>query len=219
MKKGFRKLIFTLVPTVALTFLFTTLALPEDITMTTFYPAPFGVYREFRAERTAIGATYHDATQHCWPGGPCAAPDIGANADLVVEGNVGIGTVNPTTAANPNGNTTGNLDVNDVWLRDANAGAGRWASETSGGLGAWTARSSGTTYLAATDGFTLATGSVLSAHIAGYTDGGSPPTTRRITTSISPAAGEIHSFMMPVRKGDYWRVTNATAVWWIPLGT
>lgn len=41
---------------------------------------------------------------------------------------VGIGTETPTAAASPaNGAITGNLDVNDVWLRGAN----RWASQAS----------------------------------------------------------------------------------------
>ena len=41
-------------------------------------------------------------------------------------GNVGIGTPNPTGAASPgNGATTGNLDVNDIWLRSVN----HWASQ------------------------------------------------------------------------------------------
>ena len=41
-------------------------------------------------------------------------------------GNVGIGTPNPTGVASPgNGVTTGNLDVNDIWLRSVN----HWASQ------------------------------------------------------------------------------------------
>jgi len=49
------------------------------------------------------------------------------------DGNVGIGTTNPTTDANPSGHAIGNLDVGDVWLRDANGGNGAWASESGGG--------------------------------------------------------------------------------------
>ena len=70
-------------------------ALAEDITITTYYPAPYGVYREIRSQRMAVGDTYYDSSQHCWPGGPCTFPDIDADADLIIEGNVGIGTVNP----------------------------------------------------------------------------------------------------------------------------
>ncbi len=54
--------------------------------------------------------------------------DIFVDVMTLYNGNVGIGTVSPTTDANPNGDTTGNLDVNDVWLRGANGGTGRWAS-------------------------------------------------------------------------------------------
>jgi len=43
-------------------------------------------------------------------------------------GNVGIGRVNPQGPA-PNGQA-GNLDVNDIWLRAANAGGGKWLSQT-----------------------------------------------------------------------------------------
>jgi hypothetical protein len=70
----------------------------ETITLTTYYPSPVGVYRELRAQHEAIGNTYYDASQYCW-GGACAN-QINANADLVVEGNVGIGTILPTLPAN-----------------------------------------------------------------------------------------------------------------------
>lgn len=72
----------------------------EAITISTYYPSPVGVYRELRAQRQAIGDTYVDASQNCWGAG--CATTINANADLVVEGNVGIGTVAPRS----------NLDVN-----------------------------------------------------------------------------------------------------------
>jgi len=57
-----------------------------------------------------------------------------ANINLLPggSGNVGIGTTQPTTVANPNNHATGNLDVNDVWLRDAKGGNGAWASEVGG---------------------------------------------------------------------------------------
>ncbi len=44
-------------------------------------------------------------------------------------GNVGIGTTTPQAAAASNGQATGNLDVNDIWLRNGN----RWASQGGGG--------------------------------------------------------------------------------------
>ena len=60
----------------------------ETLTITTYYPSPFGVYGELRTKRMAIGDTYYDPSQHCWPGGSCAFPDINANTDLEVEGDI-----------------------------------------------------------------------------------------------------------------------------------
>jgi len=51
---------------------------------------------------------------------------------IVRHGNVGIGATAPTLTANPYGNTRGNLEVGDVWLRDANGGSGAWASAGAG---------------------------------------------------------------------------------------
>ena len=79
----------------AISFLFllsnTTYAVDESITFTTYYPSPTGSYHELRSARMAIGAGYIDPTTHSWDG---ASPTI-TNADLVVEGNVGIGTPTP----------------------------------------------------------------------------------------------------------------------------
>ena len=65
----------------------------ESITITTYYPAPYGVYREMRAKRMAIGDTYYDSSEYCWEGFCTTAID--PDADLIVEGNVGIGTAEP----------------------------------------------------------------------------------------------------------------------------
>ena len=158
----------------------------ERITLTTYYPAPYGVYREMRVNGLAVGSGYRynpanvtdgyllvegnvgigttnvgNRSEHlrvAKTGGAKIVLDDGnynwflelisgstgqkvfAYSDLIfgssaVErmritsaGNVGIGTVSPTAAAAPNGQATENLDVNDVWLRGANAGAGGWAS-------------------------------------------------------------------------------------------
>jgi len=73
----------------------------ESISLTTYYPAPYGVYREMRSQRMAIGDTYYDSTNVCWEGdGTCSSPIptglLDPDVDLVVEGNVGIGTTNPS---------------------------------------------------------------------------------------------------------------------------
>jgi hypothetical protein len=71
----------------------------ETITISTYYPSPVGVFRELRAQRGAIGNTYYDASQYCWPPNVCTN-QIGANTGLVVEGDAGIGTTNPATTLN-----------------------------------------------------------------------------------------------------------------------
>ena len=55
------------------------------LTITTYYPSPFGVYNELRAKRMAIGDTYYDSS----------TTPINDPADLIAEGNVGIGTSDP----------------------------------------------------------------------------------------------------------------------------
>lgn len=111
-------------------------AFAEDITITTYYPSPYGVYQEMRSERMAVGNTYYDSSQHCWLGGPCAIPDIDANADLIVEDNVGIGTVSPQL--NQDGrvlqlDVAENIVAKDIYLDNPRFGVARWASQTQGG--------------------------------------------------------------------------------------
>ncbi len=63
------------------------------VTLTTYYPSPIGIYKELRAKRMAIGDNYYrsaDPLGYCWPDSSCVY-EIDGNADLVVEGNVGIG--------------------------------------------------------------------------------------------------------------------------------
>ncbi|MDD5681344.1 MAG: tail fiber domain-containing protein [Candidatus Omnitrophica bacterium] len=66
----------------------------ETITITTYYPSPYGVYREMRAKRIAIGDTYFDGAEVPWEEINGDGGLIDYLADLVVEGNVGIGTTN-----------------------------------------------------------------------------------------------------------------------------
>lgn len=66
----------------------------ETITITTYYPSPYGSYRELRAQRMAIGDNYIDGSQYCWSPDTCTTT-INADADLLVEGRVGIGTTSP----------------------------------------------------------------------------------------------------------------------------
>ena len=73
----------------------------ESITITTYYPAPHGVYRELITKGNTYLAT-----------------------DSEQKGNVGIGTRKPNPDA-PGGTRTGNLEVNDVYIRSID----RWLSK------------------------------------------------------------------------------------------
>jgi hypothetical protein len=70
----------------------------EQLTITTYYPSPYGNYRELRAQRMAVGDTYIDGSTYCWGTGCGGANVISEDTSLVVEGNVGIGTVTPAAA-------------------------------------------------------------------------------------------------------------------------
>jgi hypothetical protein len=67
----------------------------DSITITTYYPSPYGVYRELRSQRMAIGDNYIQGGTYDWEVSDGDGKEIDYRADLVVEGNVGIGTVNP----------------------------------------------------------------------------------------------------------------------------
>jgi len=66
----------------------------EKLTITTYYPSPYGSYRELRAQRMAIGEFYINSGLVCWPPDNCAQQTF-SDVDLLVEGNVGIGTIYP----------------------------------------------------------------------------------------------------------------------------
>lgn len=109
-----KKQIKTLLVFILLFVPFLRLDAQERIVVSTYYPSPYGSYRDLDANQMRIGASY---TQ-----GATVAPANG----LIVEGSVGIGTTAPLGPA-PN-NASGNLDVNDVYLR-SNA---TWVSQASG---------------------------------------------------------------------------------------
>lgn len=90
------------------------------------------------------------------------------------------------------------------------------------GFGSWLTRSTSVIYLAATDGFVVGyNGNGQNAVATVYTDSSSNPTTIRASAwnDQSTSNGQNISFCVPVRKGDYWKVTGAaSALNWIPLG-
>ncbi len=59
----------------------------EEVTITTYYPAPEGVYDELRSTKMAIGPAYYNVSA------------IPANTSLIIEKSVGIGTPNPDSTA------------------------------------------------------------------------------------------------------------------------
>ncbi len=69
----------------------------ESITITTYYPSPYGSYRELRSKRLAIGDNYTDTASYTWEEVNNDGGQVDYLADLVVEGNVGIGTTSPNT--------------------------------------------------------------------------------------------------------------------------
>jgi hypothetical protein len=90
---------------IMLTFTSFAYAQQESVTITTYYPSPYGSYRELRSQRMAIGDNYINRSAACWdppcPGGGMDISDslaTGRNIDLFVEGSVGIGTRNFNSA-------------------------------------------------------------------------------------------------------------------------
>jgi hypothetical protein len=67
----------------------------EELIVTTYYPVPYGDYKELRAQRMAIGPNYYKSSEVCWGGGNCTTAVADAT-DLIVEGNVGVGTAIPS---------------------------------------------------------------------------------------------------------------------------
>ena len=91
----------------------------EQITITTYYPSPYGSYHEVRSDQMAIGSPYRTSAL--------------ADGNLLVSGNVGIGTATPAVALEVRGPATGavkivdgNQGVSKVLTSDAN-GLAKWA--------------------------------------------------------------------------------------------
>jgi hypothetical protein len=78
-------------------FLLMPLFAQETLTLTTYYPSPFGVYNELRSKRIAVGLNYYDQSEYKPNDGDStlAADEIGRYADLIVERYLGVGTHQP----------------------------------------------------------------------------------------------------------------------------
>jgi len=84
-------------------------------------------------------------------------------------------------------------------------------------LGDWTSKLNNTVYEAETAGLVCANTANGATVVSGYTDAANPPTTLRVTNYGNGGFPPV-GITMPVKKGDYWKVTGATTVQWIPLG-
>ncbi len=82
----------------------------ETLTITTYYPSPYGSYRQLTADQIAIGSAYRNPTY--------------ADGSLYVQGNVGIGTTAPVAKLDVSG---GVKVANDTGVCNASkAGTIRW---------------------------------------------------------------------------------------------
>jgi len=80
------------------------------------------------------------------------------------------------------------------------------------GFGAWASASNNTVYQASTDGFVIVY-LASSEYAYTYTDSSNPPTTLRAKCGVNT------STTVPVRKSDYWKVTGAANIYWLPMGS
>lgn len=81
---------------------------------------------------------------------------------------------------------------------------------------AWQVRANNTSYLALTDGVVHAIADGVAVSVEGFTDAADPPTTKRSLGSYNDPTYEGDGITMCVRKGDYWKVTGADPVFWLP---
>ena len=144
------------------------------------------------------------------------------------DGNVGIGTPSPQTPAPGPGGTpaTGNLDVNDVYLRSA----AKWASQAAGSsFGTRTDNLlKNQVYRADTDGFIVAQAYDFGSDIGGIlrvlVDNNNPPVTVRGKAADNGGDHGRDTLTIPVKKGEYWQViitnnTNDYSIYWMPFGS
>lgn len=80
-------------------------------------------------------------------------------------------------------------------------------------------------YLAQSDGFVVITSTATDQrpYYTVYTDSSNPPTTNR-TRVRNPDGSTVNSVRVPVKKGDYWKITDHgtfgnVTIFWLPFGT
>jgi hypothetical protein len=120
MNKFFTKLVITagfiLAPLIV--------AFPEDITITTYFPSPYGVYANLRSNQLAVGSGYR------------ASPI--SDGTLIVQSRIGIATPNPGYEVDVNGN----IATNNILLRSR----GVWVGSMSWCKANYYSSNSGVTY-------------------------------------------------------------------------
>jgi len=108
----------------------------DSIRIVTYYPSPYGSYRELRTRRMAIGSLYTLTKDYCWPEDngsyTCTTPiysDLDGNSlptpggaeenavSLIVDGNVGIGTATPDQTIQI---WSGNVHLGDTYNNQPN---------------------------------------------------------------------------------------------------
>lgn len=117
------KFFTALVISACLIIISSTAVFSDDITITTYFPSPYGSYLKLSSDQVAIGADYRSS----------AIPSNG----LIVEGQVGIGMTNPgkynrtvagvTTQIQTQLDVAGEIAANDVYVKDK----GKWLSGVS----------------------------------------------------------------------------------------
>jgi len=161
---------------------------------------------------------------------------LAANSDVKLATQKATKTYSDTKIANPASGARGDILYHNGtnYVRLAKGTDGQylkigandpaWAS-VSTGFGAWASRTIGTVYQAETDGFVV--GRVRTRQTDGeagvFTDSSNPPTTQRVETHSWDGVWTT-PFCVPVKKGDYYKVTSGSEstftpyAYWIPLG-
>jgi hypothetical protein len=87
-------------------------------------------------------------------------------------------------------------------------------------FGTWTTAANNSAYAAATDLIVCAykAGTSGSVDIQGLTDSSNPPTTVVQQMEFNVSGTQSGAVTFPVKKGDYWKVTGATTVRYLPVG-
>lgn len=106
-------------------------------------------------------------------------------------------------------NASDNITSMSVENNEGETGFGAWSTTDIDAV----ALATDTVYLAATDGFACMNVSL--SQSVGYTDSSNPPTTARAHAAVGGSADS--AITMPVRKGDYWKITNGSGIYWIPI--